>query len=360
MMPFSIVRGDITKIRADAIVDPTDESFSGGGGADRAIHEAARPGLRDECARLAPLAVGAAVATGGHRLPCRYVIHTVGPRWGGGEGDESALASCYRSSLELARRLGCESAAIPLIASGKMGFPKATALKIATEEIRSALAIRDMDITLVVFDHASFEISSRLFDDIAQYIDDEYADLHGARAQRSMPPAPSAPLARTSRSMSDEIELCVECDAASMPDALEICEDIKELASAPAFLKASGLSDELLDIDETFSEMLMRKIGEKGIKHADCYKRANIDKKLFSKIKNDRFHKPKKKTAIAFAISLALTREETDELLGKAGYALTRSSRADIIVSYFIRSGIYDIFEINEALFAFGEDLLGY
>ena len=327
-MPLNIVRNDITKMKVDAIVNAANPSLLGGGGVDGAIHRAAGPELLEECRGLGGCETGSAKITGAYRLPCKYVIHTVGPVWHGGLfGERKLLSSCYRESLNLARDAGCESVAFPLISSGVYGYPRDRALDVAVETIGAFLRDHDMTVYLVVFDRASFQIGERRFQDIESYIDDHYVDLRQDKARRvqsvGFPPTP-APMAYPQ-----------EC-------------------AAPG-----NLREALAMIDESFSEMLLRKIDEKGMTDAQCYKKANIDRKLFSKIRSDRLYKPSKPTALAFAIALELPLGETRELLEKAGFALSHSSKFDIIVEYFIRQGNYNIYEINEALFAFDQSLLG-
>lgn len=331
-MPLKIVRNDITKMDTDAIVNAANSTLLGGGGVDGAIHRAAGPQLLAECMTLGGCKTGSAKITGGYKLPCRYVIHTVGPRWtDGGHGEREALISCYKSSLELAKEKGCESVAFPLISSGIYGYPKDKALRVAVEVIGEFLAENDMTVYIVVFDKASYRISGKLFADIAEYIDDRYAEKRSeSRFMRSV------------RLFHEDTEDFDACECLSSP-----------------ILSAPSLDDALKQLDESFSEMLLRKIDESGMTDSQCYKKANIDRKLFSKIRTDKFYRPKKPTAIAFAIALELDLEETRELLMKAGFALSHSSKFDIIIEYFIVNGNYNIFEINEALFAFDQVLLG-
>lgn len=331
-MQLKIVRNDITKMDTDAIVNAANSTLLGGGGVDGAIHRAAGPQLLEECMTLGGCKTGSAKITGGYKLPCRYVIHTVGPRWiDGGHGEREALISCYKSSLELAKEKGCESVAFPLISSGIYGYPKDKALRVAVEVIGEFLADNDMTVYIVVFDKTSYQISGKLFADIAEYIDDRYAEERSEK--RAM---------RKARFFHKDMEDFDACECLSSPT-----------------LSAPSLDDALKQLDESFSEMLLRKIDESGMTDSQCYKKANIDRKLFSKIRTDKFYRPKKPTAIAFAIALELDLEETRELLMKAGFALSHSSKFDIIIEYFIVNGNYNIFEINEALFAFDQVLLG-
>ena len=332
-MPLHIVRNDITLMKVDAIVNAANESLLGGGGVDGAIHRAAGPRLLEECRPLGGCKTGQAKITGGGRLAARYVIHAVGPVWrGGGHGEGELLASAYRSSLELALANGCETVAFPLISSGIFGFPKDQALKIAVDVIGDFLLAHDMTVYLVIFDRAAYAIGGKLFADIAAYIDDCYVDAHTDpyRERRRVQGLENALLSAPAAS-------------AWSPDGAMPC----------------GLDEALGRLDESFSQMLLRKIAERGMTDAQCYKKANIDRKLFSKIRSDIHYKPSKPTAMAFAVALELPLEEAREMLEKAGFAFSHASKFDIIVEYFIAHRNYNIFEINEALFAFDQSLLG-
>ena len=329
-MPFKIVRNDITKISCDAMVNAANGSLFGGGGVDGAIHRAAGKGLVLECMKLHGCKTGQAKMTGGYNLPCKYVIHTVDPVWrGGSHGEKELLQSCYKNSLALAKENHCESVAFPLISSGIYGYPKQQAFEVAVETIKQFLEENEMDITLVIFDKASFDLSKEYSDNIREYISQNYVDEHTDRSTRF--------LGSFSRKASAPILAVCEKSA--------VCDDIGD------FIKNQ--------IDESFTEMLLRKIDEKGMTDVQCYKKANIDRKLFSKIRSDRLYKPKKETAIAFAIALELSLDETKDMLMKAGFALSHSSKFDIIIEYFIMKEIYDIYRINETLFEFDQKLLG-
>ena len=336
-MPLEIVRNDITKMQVDAIVNAANSSLLGGGGVDGCIHRAAGKGLLEECKTLRGCETGNAKITGAYNLPCKYVIHAVGPRWLGRKRNEKELLeSCYKVSLQLAKDNNCESVAFPLISSGIYGYPKDQALKVAIDVISSFLLENDMMVYIVIFDKAAYKISEKLFSDIAEYIDDNYVDEHTDYRRESM--RMNAPMASMQASIGlFEADLC-ECKAMMAEDDLDA---------------------KLKQIDESFSQMLLRKIDEKGMTDAECYKKANIDRKLFSKIRSDVHYKPSKPTAIAFAIALELSLAETKDMLMKAGFALSHSNKFDIIIEYFISKGNYNIFEINEALFAFDQSLLG-
>lgn len=332
-MPIEMVRNDITKMRVDAVVNAANESLLGGGGVDGAIHQAAGPRLLEECRSLHGCKTGEAKITKGYDLPCKYVIHTVGPVWKDGmHGEEKLLKSCYQRSLQLAQAHGCTSIAFPLISSGVYGYPKDQALRVATDTIRDFLIGNDGDmlVYIVVFDKASFQISGKLYAGIAEYIDDNYAFEHYGRHHR--------------RNMQLESSYVFENMPANAPCASTGTDSLEE---------ALGM------IDESFASMVLRKIDEKGMTDPECYKKANLDRKLFSKLRKDNNYRPKKQTALALAIALKLSLEETRELLMKAGYALSHSDKGDIIVEYFILHNVYDVFDINAALYSFDQLPLG-
>ena len=320
-MPIQIVRNDITKMNCDAIVNAANNSLLGGGGVDGAIHRAAGEKLLAECKKLGGCRTGEAKITKAYKLPCKYIIHTVGPVWhGGAYGEEELLISCYRNSLMLAEKYKCKSVAFPLISAGAYGYPKEHALQIAVTEICKFLMKNDITVYIVVFDKDCFQISKRLIHDITEYIDEPYVEEHYNERTRRLMNYPFG--------------------------GQELTEPI-------------SLSDAVGQIDESFSQMLIRKIDEKGMTDAQCYKKANVDRKLFSKIKNNVLYKPKKTTAVAFAVALELPFSELKDMLSKAGFSLTHSNKFDIIIEYFVKKGEYDIFKINEALFEFDQPLLG-
>ena len=329
-MPLEIVRNNITKMKVDAIVNAANETLLGGGGVDGCIHRAAGPELLAECRTLGGCKTGDAKITKAYRLPCQYVIHTVGPVWNGGShGEWELLVSCYRTSLALAKEHGCETVAFPLISSGIFGYPKDQALRVAVDTIGEFLLHNDMTVYIVIFSRTAYQISSKLFADIAEYVDDHYVDAH-TDSQRERLRRRSVLESRT-----------LSADATAAPMAV------------------GGLDSLLAHLDAGFSETLLKLIDRSGKKDAEVYKKANVDRKLFSKIRNNPDYKPSKATAIAFAIALELNLDETRDLVARAGYALSASSKFDVIIEYFIRQKKYDIFEINEALFAFDQSLLG-
>ena len=330
-MPLQIVRNDITKMKVDVIVNAANKSLLGGGGVDGCIHRAAGPELLAECKLLNGCEIGSAKITKGYQLPCMYVIHAVGPRWiDGGHHEKQLLESCYTTSLHLAKDYGCKSIAFPLISSGIYGSPKVQALRVAVEQISKFLLDNEMMVYLVIFDRKVYEIGDKLYSDIASYIDDKYVDDHS-----------DSLFLQKARFVEFENECLRE---GSVP-----------LSSA----EEKSIMDWLNDIDESFSEMLLRKIDESGMSDAECYKRANIDRKLFSKIRSDKLYKPSKPTVIAFALALELSLEEMQDMLAKAGFTLSHSSKFDLIIEYFVKHGNYNVYEINEALFAFDQSLIG-
>ena len=333
-MPLKIVRNDITRMEVDAIVNAANHSLLGGGGVDGAIHRAAGPQLLEACRALHGCRTGEAKLTAGYRLPCRYVIHTVGPVWqGGGHGERAMLSACYRNALALARENGCETVAFPLISAGAFGYPRAQALQVAVETIAGFLLEYEMTVYIVVFTRDAFEAGGKLFEHVTAYIDDVYVDAHWDATRESLRGCPP-----------------LSCPAPAMERAVP----------APPTGARASLEELLRQVDEGFSQMLLRKIDEKGMTDAECYKRANIDRRLFNKIKNNPDYRPGKQTVLAFAIALELSLPETKEMLMKAGFALSHSSKADIVVEYCILHGHYDVLEINQVLFRLDLQPLGY
>ena len=334
-MPLHIIRQDITKIECDAIVNAANSSLLGGGGVDGAIHKAAGIGLLEECKTLGGCDTGDAKITKGYNLPCKHVIHTVGPIWRGGQnGEKLLLESCYKKSLVLAKENNCETVAFPLISSGIYGYPKDKALSVAVEAISEFLFDNEMTVYIVVFDKASYQISEELFDDVAEYIDDNYVDENEERRLYNRP----------RRIFSSE------CDF----DVGSVCFEQKALAPRPI-----SLEDMLSEMDDNFAVTLLKLIDVKGITDVECYKKANVSKQTWYKIMNEKNYKPSKNTVIAFAIALELTLEETNHLLATVGFALSKSNKFDIIIEYFLINGEYNIFTINETLFKFDQVCLG-
>jgi len=336
-MPFEIIRNDITKMNVDVIVNAANSALKMGGGVCGAIFQAAGiEDLQKECDAIGGCRVGEAVITKGYNLPSKHIIHTVGPIWNGGNNnEESHLRNCYLNSLKLAKKNNLESIAFPLISSGIYGYPKDKALKVAMAAIGEFLLENEMTVYLIVYDKKALDLSEKLFKSIEQYIDDKYVDENSSRDRY-----------RT-------LELNELHEEQSETISYNKC------INEPVFIGKRNLKDVVGQLDETFSQMLLRTIDEKGKTDVETYKKANIDRKLFSKIRADKDYRPRKTTALALAISLELNIDETKDLLGRAGLALSHSSKFDIIVEYFIEEENYNIFEINEALFAFDQTLLG-
>ena len=346
-MPLQIIRQDITKMHVDAIVNTTNEEMIGYSGVDLAVHEGAGPKLDAECAGIAPLGLGTAKITAGYDLPAKYIIHTSGPVWHGGLlGESIILKSCYIESLKLAVEKGLESVAFPLISSGAYGYPKEQVLKFAVQVITEFLDEHELEVYLCVFDKTSYEFSKELFDEIREFIDDEYAEEQ--------------------EYCSDEAFLNIDFISAFSYQEEEDSEPPAPMQEirAPKFLRESTAEKSLHEYMETkeksFGWKLFELIDESGMTDVECYKKANVDRKTFSKIRsNPDTYKPSKQTAVAFAIALKLDIDETQELLATAGLTLSRSFTFDKIIRYFIQKGNYNVFEINEALFEFDQVLLG-
>ena len=343
-MAFRIVRNDITKVKADAIVNSANPEPICAGGSDRAIYEAAGMELLlTERRRIGRLNPGQAAATPAFALHARYIIHTVGPSWeGGNAGEFDRLKECYENCLQIAEEMNCESIAFPLISTGVYGFPKAEALQIAIEVISAFLLEHDMKVTLVVFDPESFVLSGRLFAEIDAYIDDKTAEAK--QKEEHFGGVYGAPMAMSRADM----------QRPGVAEDAMVAED-EERAS----ISSETLEERMAHIADTWQEALLWWIDQKGYTDVEVYKRANCDRKLFSKIRSKEEYQPKKMTAVAFALALRLNLDETQDLLKRAGYALSHSNKFDMIIEYFIEQGIYDSYTINLALFEHKQPLLG-
>ncbi|MBQ9188366.1 MAG: macro domain-containing protein [Clostridia bacterium] len=369
-MPYQIVRNDITQMHVDAIVNPTDPVYSGLGGTDAQIHRIAGSKLRRACDRLPRLEQGQTAVTKGYQLPCRYVIHTVGPVWHDGtQGEKEKLYTCYQNALAAAAQHRCKTAAFPLIASGTFGYPKDQVLRIALEAIGDFLMTHDMTVYIVVYDKESYAVSKKLQADVQSYIDEHYFDLSHTLANH-IAPARSETLSSDALPMWNREDyetttlLWAEQDKKEEPIAPPPFPEpssplAAEKAPAPKAAKKQSLDQLLSELDEGFSQTLLKLIDERGMTDVQCYKRANIDKKLFSKIRSNPHYQPSKPTVIAFAVALKLSLADTKMLLERAGLALSHSSRFDVIVEYFLDTQQYDLMEINEVLYQYDLPCLG-
>ena len=346
-MPLQIIRQDITRMQVDAIVNTTNEEMVGYSGVDLAVHEGAGPELDKECKEKAPLGLGCAKITKGYNLDAKYIIHTSGPVWQGGLAGESIiLKSCYVESLRLAVANGCQSVAFPLISSGTYGYPKDQVLKFAIQVITEFLFDHEIMVYICVFDRTSYEFSRKLFEEIREVIDDDYVEEYKEAEISEIRAFESALLPI-------EILDADRCEAA--PRTMKAY-----CATSNSSAKGKTLQEYMKSMDKSFAYKLFDLNDERGMTDVECYKKANVDKKTFSKIKcNPQNYKPSKQTAVAFAIALKLNLDETQELLAAAGLTLSKSFTFDKIIRYFIQKEVYDIFEINEALFEFDQVLLG-
>lgn len=378
-MPFQIVRNDITKMHVDAIVNTANPMPGYGAGIDSAVYEAAgKDKLLAKRREIGAIDRGTSVITDGYNLPAKFIIHTVGTAWQGGKaGEEDIIRSCYRSVFDIAVNNDITSLAIPLLASGSYGFPKGIALRIALSEIEAFMSESDMEVYLVVFDEKSVSLSSELYGDIDEYINDnyveeknqeEYPDSYGRneRVRRG-----TEYVAGGFASVVSSVPGLFKANKAEKRKRKEAelfeerAEDLEELSSidmclsAPQLDEERSLEDVVKNLDKTFMELVFSFADAKGLTDVEVQKKANLDRKAFSKLKCGTTKNPSKSTALALAVALELDLDDTKDLLSRAGLALSPCSKQDVIVQYFIEKEAYDIYEINVALFEHGEQLLG-
>lgn len=398
-MPFKIVRNDITKMQVDAIVNTANKEPVYSTGTDAAVYQAAgAEALLAARKQIGVLQEGEAAITAGFRLPAKYIIHAVSPRYIDGTcGEADRLRSCYMRSLELAHQYHCESIAFPLIATGNFGYPKAEGLEIALQVIHNFLMQEEMMIYLVVFDQESVRLSGQLYEDIESFIDEHYvAEKQDIEYGPLFAPcAPNIPAnipeklstrqqapGKRFRKAAKEVGIPLEAEESSrvLPDTVKVPDfptdavkmsnlpddTVKNACSPENTAKAFGASvkapklrtlDDLVNnVGETFQQMLFRLIDEKGREDVEVYKGAGKDKKLFYKIRSNINYQPTKHTVYAFALSLRLSLDETKDLLQTAGFAMSGSNRFDLIMRYVFEQGIYDLYKIDCILYDFGEE----
>ena len=368
-MSFNIIRGDIINIKAEAIVrmadqDPeadvrSDEKFYGAAGRFRLSRVRKKIGI---------IAAGEAVYTPAFRLKAKYIIHTVCPVWTGGDsGEPETLSGCYRNSLLTAQRLKCKSIAFPLIDSEDKGFPRSLVLDAVLEEFRSFLKNNDMDIILVVPERVTIGLSETLSVNVESYIGDNYIyrrRFEDYSCESESMHKDSEPITgshkpyvfRKTRRLSAARDDMILSESDSLSD---VCYAPSVLGECQESKRKKSLEDIVLKVGENFREMLFRLIDERGLSDSEVYKKANIDRKLFSKIRCNEDYIPKKQTVLAFVFALELNLDETVDLISRAGMALSPGSKFDLILSYCIENGIYDLFEVNSLLFEYGQPLLG-
>lgn len=343
-LPFQIIRNDITKVKADAIVNTANPNVAIGGGVDSAIYKAAgREKLLLARKKIGRLEVGDVALTDAFGLDARYIIHVSGPKWNDGmSGEGECLRGCYDKALNMALYHNCLSIAFPLLATGSYGFPKELGVQIAIDSFTHFLEENEMEITLVVFGDDAVNVSGALVDEVRSYIDDDYVET----------------------TIASEYALGSMSSVDRFADVRHVPDDMKGLgglhtsrcASKPMATESSAesLDEELKSIyTDSFEKHLRQLINKKGLKNSEVYAAANISKQYFSKIMNGQV-KPSKEKMLALAVGLRLNVDETIDFLRIAGYALSPISQTDKIVEYFIRRGEYNVIKIDILLFDYG------
>ncbi len=352
-MPFQIVRNDITKVKADAIVNTANPKPIYGDGTDRAIYEAAgKKKLLVERKKIGDIARGQAAVTPAFNLNAKYIIHTVGPMWqGGGNGEFEVLKACYENSLNLALDLKCRSIAFPLIATGVYGFPKDKALQIAMSVIEPFLMEHAMKVIMVVFDHSSFELSGRIVEKVEAYVDENYVKAQRKRQylteSEGVFSAEAAERRMRERMRREREELC-------MLSEIDVSRDDrkkKEESSGTVQPKKVRIDDLLASSEKTFQQKFLELMDEKGLTPPEVYKTADLSKQVFSKMLCDEEYHPNKYTAIKLCLTLKLDIDQTVDLLSRAGWTLSPSSKPDLVVKGCIINQEYK--EVNIDLIMF-------
>ncbi len=367
-MPFKIVRNDITKMETEAIVNTANEAPTVGSGCDYAIYKAA--GFTQLLAyrrkKIGRVPEGEVFITPGFSLPANYIIHAVSPHYEDGRhGEEALLRSCYRKSLLLAAEYGIRSVAIPLISTGGFGYPKEEGMRIAVDEIHAFLLHAKMQIYLVVFDDAATGMGRNLYPDLKAYIDrhyveersgEEYTNFYNRpRASYSAPEHTADVLGSPEKALYDaKPRRSAESGRWRIPIGNARKQERLEDREEAVERLEKKLAERMRHLSDTFPQYLLYLIEQKGMENAEVYKRAIVDKKVFSKIKNNPDYHPQKLTALCLCVGAKLSLDETKDLLARAGYALSPCDKTDVIFSYFIENEIYDMIELDIQLEEYG------
>lgn len=354
-MAFEIIRNDITRVKADVLVNSANPAPIYASGTDKAIYTAAGAAdLLNERRKIGELECGQVGVTPAFKLNANYIFHTVGPVWQGGKaGELELLASCYRNCLEKAEELHCESIAFPLISTGVYGFPKDRALQVALSVISSFLMTHDLRVILVVFDRSSYVLSSNVFHEVQDFIEEQQVQFsmdkeYGACGESCLSSTRGRPRRRTDREMRME---------ASRPAKVPSAPPEPVLGSV---FSANSVEDILAQKKQSFSQRLTRMMDEKGLDPVEVYHRANLTRQHFHKILNKEGYLPKKNTIYALAMALNLNLEQTTELLTSAGLAFSPDSDFDRVIQFLILKQRYNIvMDVNPVLFQYDLPLLG-
>lgn len=374
-MSFKIERNDITKVSADAIVNTANPMPTVGAGTDTAIYKAAGyEELIEERRKIGVIPRGESRATPSFKLEkngVKFIIHTIGVFWqGGSKGETDILRSCYKTSLKTAVDLGCKSIAIPFLATGSYCFPKELALQIAVEEISKFLLENEIDVKLIVYDRKSFKISEKLFSDVEDYLQKNLTDED------------------ESDFFSDALKSCKIDSSEDFEEERERigrkkqAQRIKKRESSP-IIGAALTSAEIpvihnlesaceatiapVDVDafiqkgqtKNFQDTLQSLIAERNLPNADIWKKADMDRKFFSKIISTKDYVPKKKPVMALGLALELPLEDFERFLAAAGYAFMPSDRFDLIIKYCVMNKIYNIVKVDMILDDHGQECFG-
>ncbi len=351
-MPFRIIRDDITRVKADAIVNSANPQPIYASGTDAAIYRAAgAEALLAERRKIGTLLPGQVASTPAFALPAKYILHTVGPVWvDGAHGELATLSACYRGCLELAEQLGCESIAFPMIATGVYGFPKDKALDTAISVISKFLLESELEVILVVFHKRSFQLSGKIFKEVDAFIDDQYVEQKQREEYGTSDYRRTAEYRRRMALYNQELSDFSESMSLMEPSILQAPTRLKKRPSK-AESAPKTLDEMIAQAGDSFQQRLFRLIDEKGMEDKEVYKAANISKQTFSKIKCNAAYTPKKNTILALAVAMQLDLEQTVDLLSRAGLALAPNSKSDLIVQFFIKRREYNLYQINMSLF---------
>ena len=331
-MSLKIVRNDITKMNTEAIVNTANDYPTVGSGCDGAVYKAAGYDelLTYRREKIGFVPEGDVFITPGFNLKAKYIIHAVSPLYEGGKkGEETKLRSCYKKSLQLAKENSIKSISFPLISTGGFGYPKEEGIRIAIDEINTFLLSNDMDIFLVVFDDKSKSLVKNISPNLKEYINQNYVE---------------------NKYIEEYTQTFFEVYHQNLNRRIRKSERKKEFEEA----HLRELKDRVNHLSDSFSEYLMHLIEIKNLKDVDVYKRAIIDRRVFSRIRNDEYYHPQKTTALRLCIGAKLNLDESKDLLARAGYTFSPCDITDIIFSYFIENEIYDMIEIDIRLEEYG------